>query len=54
MNIDQILRLVHDSGIEQVRIAWCDTHGELRAKASCRLPCPQRSKMASAWWARKR
>ncbi|MBS7808528.1 glutamine synthetase family protein [Variovorax sp. PCZ-1] len=33
MNADQIQRLVSESGIEQVRIAWCDTHGELRAKS---------------------
>jgi glutamine synthetase len=33
MNADQILRLVTESGIEQVRIAWCDLHGELRAKS---------------------
>jgi glutamine synthetase len=33
MNADQILRLVSESGIEQVRIAWCDLHGELRAKS---------------------
>lgn len=33
MNADQILRLVNDRGIEQVRIAWCDMHGELRAKS---------------------
>ncbi|NJS35837.1 MAG: hypothetical protein HC765_04390 [Brachymonas sp.] len=33
MNIDQILRLVHDTGIEQIRFAWCDLHGELRAKS---------------------
>lgn len=33
MNADQILRLVAESGIEQVRIAWCDLHGELRAKS---------------------
>ncbi|TAG26040.1 MAG: glutamine synthetase [Burkholderiales bacterium] len=33
MNADQILRLVAESGIEQVRIAWCDVHGELRAKS---------------------
>jgi glutamine synthetase len=33
VNADQILRLVHESGIEQVRIAWCDMHGELRAKS---------------------
>ena len=33
MNADQILRLVHESGIEQIRIAWCDLHGELRAKS---------------------
>jgi glutamine synthetase len=33
VNIDQILRLVSESGIEQVRIAWCDVHGELRAKS---------------------
>jgi glutamine synthetase len=33
MNADQILRLVRESGIEQVRIAWCDLHGEMRAKS---------------------
>ncbi len=33
MNADQILRLVRESGIEQIRIAWCDLHGELRAKS---------------------
>ncbi len=33
MNADQILRLVSEAGIEQVRIAWCDLHGELRAKS---------------------
>ncbi len=33
MNTDQILRLVSESGINQVRIAWCDLHGELRAKS---------------------
>ncbi len=33
MNVDQILRLVSESGINQVRIAWCDLHGELRAKS---------------------
>ena len=33
MNADQILRLVNESGIEQIRIAWCDLHGELRAKS---------------------
>jgi glutamine synthetase len=33
MNASQILRLVHESGLEQVRIAWCDVHGELRAKS---------------------
>ncbi len=33
MTADQILRLVHEAGIEQVRIAWCDVHGELRAKS---------------------
>ncbi len=33
MTADQILRLVSESGINQVRIAWCDVHGELRAKS---------------------
>jgi glutamine synthetase len=33
MNADQILRLVSESGIEQIRIAWCDLHGEMRAKS---------------------
>jgi glutamine synthetase len=33
MNAEQILRFVSESGIEQVRIAWCDLHGELRAKS---------------------
>ena len=33
MNADQILDLVRESGIEQIRIAWCDLHGELRAKS---------------------
>ncbi len=33
MNAEQILRLVSESSIEQVRIAWCDLHGELRAKS---------------------
>ncbi len=33
MNAEQILRLVSEAGIEQVRIAWCDLHGELRAKS---------------------
>ncbi len=33
MTADQILRLVRETGIEQVRIAWCDVHGELRAKS---------------------
>jgi glutamine synthetase len=33
MNSDQILRVVSESGIEQVRIAWCDLHGEMRAKS---------------------
>jgi glutamine synthetase len=33
MTADQILRLVSESGIEQVRIAWCDLHGEMRAKS---------------------
>jgi glutamine synthetase len=33
MNVDQILRLVNESGIEQIRIAWCDLHGEMRAKS---------------------
>jgi glutamine synthetase len=33
MNQAQLLRLVRERGIEQVRIAWCDLHGELRAKA---------------------
>jgi glutamine synthetase len=33
MNADQLLLLVHEAGIEQVRIAWCDVHGELRAKS---------------------
>jgi glutamine synthetase len=33
MNAEQILRLVSESGIEQVRIAWCDLHGEMRAKS---------------------
>lgn len=33
MNAQQILRFVHEAGIEQVRIAWCDLHGELRAKS---------------------
>jgi glutamine synthetase len=33
MNPSQLLRLVRERGIEQVRIAWCDLHGELRAKA---------------------
>ena len=33
MNSDQILRLVDEAGIEQVRIAWCDVHGELRSKS---------------------
>ncbi len=33
MTEDQILRLVSQAGIEQVRIAWCDVHGELRAKS---------------------
>lgn len=37
MNAQQILRFVHEAGIEQVRIAWCDLHGELRAKSV--LPC---------------
>jgi glutamine synthetase len=33
MNADQIQRLVSESGIEQIRIAWCDLHGEMRAKS---------------------
>jgi glutamine synthetase len=33
MTAEQILRLISESGIEQVRIAWCDVHGELRAKS---------------------
>ncbi|MFM7332480.1 MAG: glutamine synthetase family protein [Brachymonas sp.] len=33
MTADQLLRLVSESGIEQIRIAWCDVHGELRAKS---------------------
>jgi glutamine synthetase len=33
MNAEQILRLVSESGIEQIRIAWCDLHGEMRAKS---------------------
>jgi glutamine synthetase len=33
MNADQILHLVSESGIEQIRIAWCDLHGEMRAKS---------------------
>jgi glutamine synthetase len=33
MNADQILGLISESGIEQVRVAWCDVHGELRAKS---------------------
>lgn len=33
MNPAQILRLVNEQGIEQVRMAWCDLHGELRAKS---------------------
>jgi glutamine synthetase len=33
MNAERILRLVSESGIEQVRIAWCDLHGEMRAKS---------------------
>ena len=33
MNADQIIRLTSESGIKQVRIAWCDVHGELRAKS---------------------
>jgi glutamine synthetase len=33
MNADQILRFVSEAGIEQVRIAWCDLHGEMRAKS---------------------
>jgi glutamine synthetase len=33
MNADQILRLISESSIEQVRVAWCDVHGELRAKS---------------------
>jgi glutamine synthetase len=33
MNAQHILRLVHESGIEQVRMAWCDMHGEMRAKS---------------------
>lgn len=33
MNSDQILRWVNEQGIEQVRLAWCDVHGELRAKS---------------------
>jgi glutamine synthetase len=33
MTFEQILRLVHETGIEQIRIAWCDMHGELRAKS---------------------
>jgi glutamine synthetase len=33
MTAEQILRLVTDSDIHQIRIAWCDLHGELRAKS---------------------
>ena len=33
MNTDQILCIAREAGIEQVRIAWCDLHGELRAKS---------------------
>jgi glutamine synthetase len=33
MTFEQILRLVHETGIEQIRLAWCDMHGELRAKS---------------------
>jgi glutamine synthetase len=33
MNAEQILRMVSEAGINQVRIAWCDLHGELRAKS---------------------
>lgn len=33
MNADQILRFVAEAGIDQVRIAWCDVHGEMRAKS---------------------
>jgi glutamine synthetase len=33
MNAEQILRFVSEVGINQVRIAWCDLHGEMRAKS---------------------
>jgi glutamine synthetase len=33
MNAEQILRFVSEASIEQVRIAWCDLHGEMRAKS---------------------
>jgi glutamine synthetase len=33
MTAEQLLRLVQESGIEQIRIAWCDLHGQLRAKS---------------------
>ncbi len=33
MNAEQILRFVSEAGISQVRIAWCDLHGEMRAKS---------------------
>jgi glutamine synthetase len=33
MTAEQLLGLVHESGMEQIRIAWCDLHGQLRAKS---------------------
>jgi glutamine synthetase len=33
MTAEQLLRIVRESGFEQIRIAWCDLHGQLRAKS---------------------
>ena len=32
MNAGQVQRLVAESGIEQIRLSWCDLHGDLRGK----------------------
>ncbi len=32
MNIEDTLQRMAESGIQQVRLAWCDLHGELRGK----------------------
>jgi glutamine synthetase len=47
--VDRVTRLVAASGLELVRVAWCDLHGVTRGKTLVAGAPGARSTTASAW-----